>query len=958
MFYWSKKNLINTSIRYYKYIVLSILGLCSLLVGSSSTIHANFEEFKQNLYEIWVWSDIIEQDRPLFRYDMVRLISTIKCIDCVHPPESIKEEISQVFWSSFITKPGKNFDDTIRRTSNFNDENYFYCVATNAKDEVINGYPRLTNVLCPWRFCGTNLLTQWELIQIIYNIAKFQTEYDYEINWNKVKSRLDGLDRSSNEYNFFNDTDKTNIQDGITDCWSNMCDINTPSQLDTFAKYCTYQPNDCSFVYFGNTTVWQRPLGELNILIDGWILTIVEADKILPNEVSTTQQILSLIYRLNLKLQCEFDLDYDKDGISNQNDNCPYTYNPSQSDMDQDGIWDVCDEDIDWDGVLNPIGIINDQGVTDINKIINTKTLEEIVKTYIIDKSITTWDIEINMWYDRCPFDSSVQEIIFDKNNYGIECNNIIKSGTALTIETTLDLTDDRNIAIFEAISSWVDCRWDYRWEFWDGSIWQNKRITHRYIEKWWYTVKVEDCVWNIAITQVYFWKNELDHFALQIIPDKLNGPVDFVSNIYNQRYGDYESIKWQHEDGLTTLSPEETFVHGYKNTGLNPVIAYGWKNDQIRAISKANLYVYDSWVVLSSFLRADKINPNIWDRIRLVSYISGFNTGDIESVKRDLDDDNVQENNNIEIYHVYFNPGTKIITQTITLKDKSKLENIIQLYVSDIDNSPFYANLKADPLVWYIWDQFDFNVQSPYISDISTYTRSVSDWTHTMTTGPSLIKKFYRPGIQNVLVKLTLTNKQIYDLAISVDIKENDICSDPKKLENYQCDMDEDGVPDICDTDIDGDGYKNIIWIIIDQDEECNPVINPDLLDDNGNLSNNDPSIDNCPFIPSSNQSNADSDQYGDICDPNPNIPEPDNKWVKPYIPSHKQPDTWWDGRPVTSIWDIWDITWPSNIENNCISCPCQFYNNLWPVMPGDVVQAVIKYDWWYIYSNPFLVK
>ncbi len=59
------------------------------------------------------------------------------------------------------------------------------------------------------------------------------------------------------------------------------------------------------------------------------------------------------LFEIELCAIGEFSVDTDGDGVIDDSDNCPEEANADQADMDEDGLGDVCDDDIDGDGILN-----------------------------------------------------------------------------------------------------------------------------------------------------------------------------------------------------------------------------------------------------------------------------------------------------------------------------------------------------------------------------------------------------------------------------------------------------------------------------------------------------------------------------------------------------------------------------------------------------------------------------
>jgi hypothetical protein len=108
-----------------------------------------------------------------------------------------------------------------------------------------------------------------------------------------------------------------------------------------------------------------------------------------------------------------------------------------------------------------------------------------------------------------------------------------------------------------------------------------------------------------------------------------------------------------------------------------------------------------------------------------------------------------------------------------------------------------------------------------------------------------------------------------------TISIAGTDACLDAKingTLKNeYRCDLDGDGIPDICDTDIDNDGIPNLLSLINFENKNC--IYESDPNKPNANINQevlakhyqNICSLDNAPFNNNGDQLDLNQDGIGD---------------------------------------------------------------------------------------------
>ena len=788
---------------------------------------ANAANFADRLSDIWLNISSFSNKSSISRYEISRLLTAANCEDCVHAPDWMKQRYTKDFWSNFKNIDGEDFDDIDYEAAVRNKNSYYYCVAYVWDNGYMGWYPS-SSTKCPWKFCGQEAITTSEFYQTILNIIQDQIRSRYRINWLDVKSWMKWLKKNSIQMKVLKQVDI----DAINNANPESNSAQTNEEFQAWLKYCMYNLSACDFQSFGTIGAGYWPVSELNILYKEGIISIddAKATASFPYlEWEDAIRIFSAVY--DNYSNCSFNVDYDCDGIVNWKDNCPYMYNPNQYDLDWDGMGNVCDQDVDWDWKKNPVWIVDDN-----NNVV-----------------VSLWDD----WLDKTP--------LGDGDLWFSFFINVDAIGTGFPTAVRFSPLTNGNIAKIERNF------WD-----WTKQVLENGgKVNHIFQTPGNFTVSAiatsKDGSKAFAMSKIFIANPSAEEYMLNLSASALfkNWNVEYtITPLYA---GNLDTIKWSVNDwNVVTQKVNESFKTNIKEDGLYIVNAKWYVNWNLKAV--AMLSIVKDWT--PAFASMNLRVGSLWDKTSVITNLVWVDNSDVGRI-------NINwwpaftYSNNLSQSFVYEDAWIQTIQQSVLLKNGVVLNSMATVSIQNSLLKQSYAvNIQWNRLVYNqneklsLW--LDVYPKSPVLSLFTSYQAGYKNFIYNPDLSKTVLDFSYLTAWDKILTNSVDVNRCVaLTNQWTIHINSVDVCLSALKnwkLSQYKCDMDSDGIPDICDDDIDGDGIKNLIWIVTHENKDCSIG----LSNVNGSLLRQQfwiCSLDNCPFDSNSTQTDLDNDWVGDVC-------------------------------------------------------------------------------------------
>ncbi len=847
-------------------------------------------------------------------------------IDCSNPSQEIKDKFNKTWWNGFQISSGTNLDDIV-----FGEDKY-YCIAYGAYNGYIHGY---SNGLCANKFCGNNNITQWEVIQMVTNILStvIYKKYSFK-NITKFKSWIDTIKKNYKKYGLTTN-DFTIIQNLENRC-ENSCSIESIDEFNIYKKYCAYNLEDCGFSPLQWIEEGSSLLVSLNILMKENIFNYEKANNINVTKLVTGEGLIKWLYEVKQIKTVSVDLDYDGDNILNKNDNCLSTYNPSQADIDNDNIWDVCDNDIDGDWISNPVWIVDDNG--------------NIVYS-LIEKD-----------QDNCLFQKNKDQADNNKNNIWDVCENHMQNYIWISIScnplngykpfiTTCNATTVGNVS-------------KIKWDWGDLQISNWKTVKHTYKDAGLFVINAT-AIWEnnsvaIASMEIKIWDKTKDNsigFSIYgtnfqwKAPKKLWFATKYTNNNIDNVVFDFG--EWKIYKVKAGKSVSKNFV--YPGTYQAKVVAMKWNLEIAKASAQFTLDANDDLAGYGAYLSSSDLEGIIWKKIWFKITAFNFDLQDVDYILWDWGDGtNPEKKKSFLHYYSYtkewiYNPIVKIYLENgkiITLSLTERISSTIQ------NNSTYWMMISSENLRTKVNQEISYTINLKPIqkNNIKKIIWKYGDTTtYIDETNLSLTSKhtYNAWGLFQVSSQVILKdNTMLYSsLAQVVYWNENCYLWALGQYNWFKCDLDKDGIPDVCDENIDGDNYNNLLGILTNENSNCSftkNIINKVNLQKEYDLSSKWKEIDNCPFLENDLQTDSDGNGIWNDCETSN---DSDSDWIVDAedqcinLPENINGIEDKDGCPeISTIKNKFIFT-----TENCQSCPCHRADWDSELMVWDTIWAVL---------------